>query len=85
MNAVASGLGADVNHGIAFARGLRVEDLVLADQAESKRIHQRIAGVAGLELRLAAEVGDAETVSVRGDAADHAFQDGVILVESRLA
>ena len=80
VNAVASGFRADVDHRIAVARSLGIENLVAPDQAQSERVHQRIAGVARLELGLAAEVGHAETVAVRSDAADHAFQHGVILV-----
>ena len=53
----------------------------LCDQAEGKCIYQRIARVARLEFRLAAEVGDAEAVAVRGNATDYAFQDGVIFVD----
>jgi hypothetical protein len=40
---------ADVDDGVADAGGLGVEDLVATDQAERKGIHQRVAGVAGLE------------------------------------
>ncbi len=67
VNAVAPGFRADVNHRIAFARSLGVENLIAPDQSQSERIDQRIAGVARLELGLAAEVGDAKTISVRGD------------------
>ena len=82
MDAVAAGFGADIDDGIARAAGLGVEDLVFADQAEGEGVHQRIAAVAGLEFGFAAEVGHAKTVAVAGDAADHAFDDGVILVNS---
>ena len=57
VNAVAPGLRPDVNHGIAFARRLGIENLIAPDQAQSERVDQRIAGVAGLELGLAAQVG----------------------------
>ena len=80
MDAVAPGLRADVDDRIAFARGLGVEDLVAPDQSQSERIHQRIAGVARLELGLAAHVGHAEAVAVRRDAADHALKHGMVLV-----
>ena len=66
--------------GLPVPRGLAVEDLVLAHQAQRKRIHQRIAAVAGLELGFAAQVGHAEAVAVAGDAAHHALDDGVVLV-----
>ena len=50
VNAVAPGLRPDVDHGIAFARGLRIENLIPPHQTQRKRIHQRITGVASLEL-----------------------------------
>ena len=84
MDAVAPGLGAYINYGIPFARRASVKNLVAADQAESERVHQRIAGVAGLEFHLAAKVGDAETVAVRSDARDHAFHDRVVFVNFSL-
>ena len=55
VNAVAPGLGADINYGIPLARCAPVKNLVAANQAESERIHQWIAGVARLELHLAAQ------------------------------
>ena len=82
VNAVAAGFRADVNHRIAFARRLGVENLVAPDQSQSESIDQRIAGVAGLELGFAAQVGHAKTISVGGDAADHAFEHGLVLVDS---
>ena len=80
VDAVASRLGANVDHRIALAGGAGIEDLVFANQAQGKRVHQRIAGVARLELGFAAQVGHAEAVAVRGDAAHHAFEDRVIAV-----
>ena len=84
VNAVAPGFRADVDHRIAFACGLRVEDLIAPDQSQRKSIDQRIARVARLELGFSAEVGHAKTIAVRSDAADHAFQHRMILVKSRL-
>ena len=80
MNAVAAGFRADVDHRIAFARSLGVENLIAPDEAQSESVHQRIARVAGLELGFAAEVGHAEAIAVRSDSADHAFEDGMVLV-----
>src|SRR5208282_4019714 len=80
VDAVASGLGAYINYGIALARCASVKNLVAANQAESERVHQRIAGVAGLELHLAAKVRDAETVAVRSHARDDAFHHGMVLM-----
>ena len=84
MNAVAAGLGADVDHRIAFARGLGVENLIAPHQSQREGVDQRIARVAALELHLAADVRHAEAVAVRGDAADHALHHGVVLVQRRL-
>ena len=81
MDAVAAGLGADINDGVARARSLGVEDLVLADEAEGEGVHERIATVAGFEFGFAAEVGHAEAVPVSCDAADNAFEDGVVLAD----
>ena len=81
VNAVAAGLRANINYGIAFARGLGIENLVAADQSQSESVDQRIARVARLELGFAAQVGDAEAVAVGSDSADYAFQDGMVLVE----
>jgi hypothetical protein len=81
VDAVAPRLGADIDHRIADAGGLAVEDLVDFDQAERKGIDQRIAAVAGLKFGFAAQVGHAKAVAVAGDAAHHALDDGVILVD----
>ena len=80
VDAVAASLGADVEDGVADAGGGRVKDLVVADEAEGEGVEQRVAGVAGLEAGLAAEVGDAEAVAVAGDAVDDAIGDLVVLV-----
>ena len=78
VDAVAAGLCADVDDRVARAGGLAVKDFVLADQAQGEGVHQRVAAVAGLELGFAAQVGHAKAVAVAGDAADHAFDDGVV-------
>jgi hypothetical protein len=49
VDAVAAGLGADVDDRVADAGGLGVEDFVDLDQAEGEGVDQRIAAVAGLE------------------------------------
>ena len=56
VDAVAPGLRSHVNDRISFARRSRIKNLVAPHQAQRKRIHQRIAGVARLELGLAAQV-----------------------------
>src|SRR5580658_3699133 len=81
VDAVAPGLCANVDYRISLASRLRVKNFVLSHQAQRKGVDQRITRVAGLELGFAAQVGHSETVSVRSDAADHALEDGMILVE----
>src|SRR5258708_18866056 len=81
VDAVTSGLGADIDHGIAFAGGARVKDFIFADEAHRECIHQRIARVARLELRLPAEVRHAEAISIGSDPADHAFEDVATAVD----
>src|SRR5271157_5539262 len=84
VDAIPASLRANVNDGIPFARGFGVEDLVAAHQSQREGGHQRISRVATFELHLAADVGDAEAVSVRGDATDHTFEHRVVLVQSSL-
>ena len=84
VDAVAAGLGADINDGVAGAAGLAVEDLVLADQTEREGVHQRIARIAGLKLGFAAQIRHAEAVAVAGHAADDAFNNGVVLLDELL-
>ena len=81
VDAVASGLGADVDHRVSDAGRLGAEDLIEANQAERESVDQRIAGVAGLEACFAAEVRYSEAVAVAGDAADHTLHDGVVFVD----
>ncbi len=81
VDAVASGLRAHVNYRIPLARCASVKDLIAAHQPQGKGIHQRIAGIARLELHLAAKVRDAETVAVRSDARNHALHNRMVLVD----
>ena len=78
MDAVASGLCADVDNGIAEAFGFGEEDVFLAGNAESESVDERILRVAGFEGDFAADGGDAEAVAVVGDAADYAVEDAAI-------
>ena len=72
VDAIAPRLRAHVDHRVAHAGRLRVEDLVLPHQAQRKRIHQRIAAVARFEPRLPAQVGHAKAVPISGDPRDDA-------------
>src|SRR5581483_6445579 len=84
VNTVAACLRAHVNHGITHARGLRIKNLVFANQPERERIHQRVSRVAGLELGFSANIGNTKAVTVMRNPADHAFKDRVIAVNIRL-
>src|SRR5450432_2434913 len=78
VDAIAAGARADVDHGVADARGLGVEDLFLAADAKSEDVDQGIGAVTRLENALAADGGDAEAVAVMRDAGDHAAQDALV-------
>src|SRR5208283_427781 len=84
VNAVAPSLRPDVDNGIAFTRGPGIEDLVAAYQAQGKCVYQWIPRVAALELYLAPDIWDAKAIAVRRDAAYHAFEYRMVLVQSRL-
>ena len=84
VDAVAARLRANVDHRIARAARLGVKNLVLADQSQRKRIHQRIAAVTGLELRLAAQIRHAKAVAVSRHAAHYAVHNRMILVDLAL-
>ena len=75
MDAVASGLGADVEDGIARSLGAGAEDPVLSDEPDGHGVDERIARVLGSERDLAAQVWDAEAVAVPADARHHAFDE----------
>src|SRR5208283_470205 len=84
VDAVAPGLGSDINDRVAFSGRARVENLIAPDQSQRKRVHQRIARVARLKLNLATEVRHTKAISVRSDAANHAFHNGMVLVNLSL-
>ena len=75
VDAVASGLGADVVDGVADARRRALEDVVAARDAEAEHVDQRIAGVALVEDDLAADGRHAEAVAVAGDAGHNALEE----------
>ena len=72
VDAVAAGLGPDVDHRIAGPGGARVEDLVLGRQADAHRVDQDVAVVGAMKGRFAADRGHADAVAVTTDAGDHA-------------
>src|SRR5579883_1516069 len=57
--------------------------IVAPHQAQRKSIYQRILRVAVFELGFAAKIWHSEAVTVMGDAANHALENRVILVDRR--
>jgi hypothetical protein len=77
VDAVAAGLGAEIDHGQARARGGRVEDLVGVGQAHAHGVDQDVAVVALVEVGLAGDRGHAHAVAVAGDARDDAVDQAL--------
>ena len=65
--------------GIADAVSAAVENLVLLENPQREGIDERILRIAFRKGHFAADRGHAETVSVKCDAADHAFHDVPVL------
>ena len=72
VDAVASGLGADVVHGVADAARASLDDRVVPGDAETEHVHERIAAVGLVEHHLAADGRNADAVPVSADAGDDA-------------
>ena len=72
MDAVAPGLGADVDDRQADALGCRVEDLVGPGEADAHGIDEDVAVVGRVEVGLAADGGHAGAIAVAADAGDDA-------------
>ena len=72
VDAVAAGLGAEIDDRHADAGRRRVEDLVLLGEADRHGVDQAVAVVAGVEAHLAADRRHAEGIAVAADAGDHA-------------
>src|SRR5262245_52008500 len=75
MDAIASGLGANVEHGIAGAARGALDDVVDTRDAEAEDVHQWVTGVHLVEDDLAAGGGNADAVAVSTDAGDNTFED----------
>ena len=72
VDAVAPGLGAEIDDRHADAGGRRVEDLVRLRDADRHGVDQAVAVIAGVEAHLAADGRHAERVAVAADARHHA-------------
>ncbi len=71
-DAVAPGLGAEVDDRHADAGGRRIEDRVGIGEARGKGVDEAIAVVGGVKAHLAADRRHAEAIAVAADAGDHA-------------
>ena len=79
VDAVSSGLRADIDHGIADAVRSSVKNFVLFKDSECERIHERVLRVAIRKNDFTPHGRHAKTVSVKSDAADHAFHNSAVL------
>ncbi len=67
VDAVAPGLGADIDHEIAGPGGGRIEDAVGAREADAHRVDQDVAVIGRVELALAADRRHADAIAVAAD------------------
>lgn len=74
-DAVAAGARPEEHDLVADAAGIGEVQVLVAEDADRERVDERVALVDGVEVRLAADVGQAEAVRVEGDAGDHAVHD----------
>ena len=72
MDAVAAGLGADIDDRLARLGATGVENLVLIGQAHGHGIDEDVAVIAGVEIGLAAHGGHADAIAIAADAGDDA-------------
>ena len=70
-DAVETGARAEQDDLVARARREREMQILFAQHPDAQRVHQRVAGVGGVEDGLAADVGQPQRVSVAADAAHH--------------
>ena len=79
VNAIATGLCANVNHRIAGTFGFGEEQIFFTGDAQSQRVDEWVLRIAGLEGDFTANSRDAEAISIAADAADDAVEDAAIL------
>src|SRR5690606_4083065 len=82
-DAVAPGPGTEEDDLVPGAGGIGEVNVLVAEHAEAERVDQRVALVGGVELGLAADVGQTQAVAVAADAGDDAVHDarGVRVVD----
>lgn len=67
VDAVAAGLGAEIDDRHVHAGGGRIEDLVRVGEADGHRVDEDVAVIAGVEAHLAAHGRHAEGIAVAAD------------------
>ena len=79
--AVAAGGGSDVKDRVAHAPRGAAHDLVVSQDPEAERVHERVALVGLVEIDLAGDGRDAEAIAVVGDAADDAGKQPFVICD----
>jgi hypothetical protein len=74
VDAVAPGLGADIDHQIARPGGGRIKDTVGPHQPDAHRVDQDVAVIGRIETAFAADRRHPDAIAVAADAADDAGQ-----------
>ena len=72
VNAVAAGLGAEIDDRHVDAGGRGIKDLVGVGEANRHRVDENVAVIAGVKAHLAADRRHPERIAVAADAGDHA-------------
>ena len=80
MNPVASRFRADINDGIADAVRASVENFVFFEDSQREGVHERILRIRFRKIDFAANRRHAETVSIKRDSANDAFENAFVLL-----
>ena len=72
MNAIATGLGADIDDRISNPRRARIEDAIGARNAYGHGIDQDVAVIGRVKVHLAADGGNPDAISITADPGHHA-------------
>src|SRR5690606_21479925 len=84
VNAVAAGLGADIEDRVSGRGAARIENLVLVSEADSHRVDEDIAIVTGVKLGFASNSRYADAVAVAADTCDDALDEAACLRVARV-
>ena len=75
MDAVAAGLGSDIDDRVADAAGGRIENLVRVGDTDGHRVDENIAIIGLVEIGLAAYGGHAYAIAIAANASDDALDE----------